>query len=209
MKLTGKSMRANPILVLVAAAALGYPAAAAENQHPTWPCVQAKVPEISVGAVWQGPAIDDVATAWQNDPVLKDLVPRLAARRTPLADAQGAIADHLTGSAAERQEKARRLFAGLFAVLSRERAEVISGIERLARRQGEMIETIRADNAKLRAEQDASREPGKTDELAERIAWNTRIYEERRRTVRYVCEVPVLIDQRLFALARTIQQAIE
>ena len=37
----------------------------------------------------------------------------------------------------------------------------------------------------------------------------TRIFEDRRKTIRFVCEVPVLIEQRLFALGRTIQQAME
>jgi hypothetical protein len=47
------------------------------------------------------------------------------------------------------------------------------------------------------------------EELAEQVQWDTRIFEDRRRTISYVCEVPVLIDQRLFALGRTIQQALE
>jgi hypothetical protein len=41
------------------------------------------------------------------------------------------------------------------------------------------------------------------------VEWSTRIFEDRRRTVRYVCEVPTLIEQRLFALSRALQQAIE
>ena len=39
--------------------------------------------------------------------------------------------------------------------------------------------------------------------------WDTRIFEDRRRTISFVCEVPVLIEQRLFALGRTIQQEME
>jgi hypothetical protein len=172
--------------------------------------VQAKVPETSLGAVWNGPPIDDVGTAWQSDPKLSALVSRLTARRTPLADAQTAISDFITGASAERQDKAKLLFAGLFAVLNQERTEVINGIERLARRQSEMVEAIRADTARLRAQQDAAdRDQGKVDELADQIAWSTRIFDDRRRTVRYVCEVPVLIEQRLFALGRAVQQAME
>jgi hypothetical protein len=45
--------------------------------------------------------------------------------------------------------------------------------------------------------------------VANRIDWDTRIFEERRKTIRYACEVPVLIEQRLFALARTIQESLE
>jgi hypothetical protein len=196
--------------LLTAVAALGSPVSAADSRNPDWPCVQAKVPETSLGAVWNGPPIDDVGTAWQSDPKLSALVSRLTARRTPLADAQTAISDFITGASAERQDKAKLLFAGLFAVLNQERTEVINGIERLARRQSEMVEAIRADTARLRAQQDAAdRDQRKVDELADQIAWSTRIFDDRRRTVRYVCEVPVLIEQRLFALGRAVQQAME
>jgi predicted GNAT family acetyltransferase len=57
------------------------------------------VPEISVAAVWAGPSIDDVGNAWEEDATIRDLVARLAARRTPLDDAQKVIADVITGIA--------------------------------------------------------------------------------------------------------------
>ena len=49
----------------------------------------------------------------------------------------------------------------------------------------------------------------KVDELISRVEWDTRIFDERNKTIGYVCEVPVLIEQRLFALARAIQQSLE
>ena len=41
------------------------------------------------------------------------------------------------------------------------------------------------------------------------LVWETRIFEDRRQVIKFVCEVPTAIDQRLFALAREIQQEIE
>jgi hypothetical protein len=41
------------------------------------------------------------------------------------------------------------------------------------------------------------------------VEWDTRIVEERRKPMNFVCEVPVLIEQWLFALARAIQQSLE
>src|SRR5215471_18223098 len=80
-------------------------ALAADPRFPDWPCNQVKVPEISVAAVWAGPAVDDVGNAWEEDPALKDLVARLAARRTPLLDAQKAISAVITGTESERQKR--------------------------------------------------------------------------------------------------------
>jgi hypothetical protein len=49
----------------------------------------------------------------------------------------------------------------------------------------------------------------KIDELSNEVLWETRIFEDRQRVVKYVCEVPTEIDKRLFALGRTIQQEME
>ena len=68
-------------------------ALAADPRYPDWPCNQIKVPELSVAAVWAGPPIDDVGNIWERDPAIRDLVARLAARRTPLDDAEKTISD--------------------------------------------------------------------------------------------------------------------
>jgi hypothetical protein len=189
---------------------LGGTSLAADPRFPDWPCNQVKVPEISVAAVWAGPSIDDVGNAWEEDATIKDLVARLAARRTPLDDAQKAIADAITGTESERQKKAKLIFAGLFNTLNHERSEVMRGIERYARKQKEFSEQIRSTILQLRELQDRpDLDQSRIEELTNRVEWDTRIFEERRKTMNFVCEVPVLIEQRLFALARAIQQSLE
>jgi hypothetical protein len=198
------------IIVLAVALAASGIARAADPRFPDWPCNQIKVPELSVAAVWAGPSIDDVGNAWEEDAAVKELVARLAVRRTSLDDAQAAITDAIRGAAAERQQKARLVFAGLFKTLDRERSEVMRGIERYTRKQKEFADQIRAEILELRGLQDRpDHEQSKLDELASRVEWDTRIFEERRKTVGFVCEVPVQIEQRLFTLARAIQQALE
>jgi len=189
--------------------ALQTAAIAADPRFPDWPCNQIKVPEISVAAVWSGSSIDDVADAWQDDPSTRDLVARLAARRTPLAEAQKMISDFITGNTAERRQKAKLVFAGVFASLNRERSQVMDGIERFFRQQKVFAEKTRSEIAELRELQDAAdHDQSKIDELANQVTWDTRIFEDRRKTISYACEVPVLIEQRLFALARMIEQSI-
>jgi hypothetical protein len=190
--------------------ALALPALAADPRYPDWPCVQAKVPELSVAAMWAGPPIDEAAKAWESDQKVRDLVPRVAARRTPLEEAQQLVTEYITGSAPEREQKAKLLFAGLFERLNRERTEVMNGIERVARHQKELASKIKMDVAELHSVQDANPpDQAKIDQLAAQVEWSTRIFEDRRKTIRFVCEVPVQIEQRLFALARIAQQAME
>lgn len=185
-------------------------ALAADPRFPDWPCNQVKVPELSIAAMWAGPSVDDVGNTWDDDPTTKDLVARLAARRTPLDEAEKAISDFVTGDAAERQKKGKLIFAGLFSTLNRQRNDVMNGIERLLGQQRTFADKIRSETRELQDLQVApDHDRSKVDGLADRIGWDTRVFEERRTTIRYACEVPVLIEQRLFALARAIQQSLE
>jgi hypothetical protein len=199
---------------LAAAVAIGLAtgelAWAADPRYPDWPCVQAKVPEISVAAVWSGPPLDDAEKVWMNDPHVKDMIARLAPRRVSIEDAKKIIADFITGVAVEREEKGTLLFAGLFERLNRERTEIMNGIERLGRRQKELAEKIRSDISDLHKLQDtANPDEARLREFSNQVEWGTRIFEERRKTVRYVCEVPTLVEQRVFALSRAVAQAME
>src|SRR2546430_5655695 len=148
-------------------------ALAADPRFPDWPCNQVKVPEISVAAVWAGPPIDDVGNAWEEDAAMKDLVARLAARRTPLEDAQKAISDVMTGTESERQKKAKLIFAGLFKTLNHERSEVMQGIERYFRKQREFSDQIRSI-LQLRELQDRpDPDQSRVYELTNRVEWDT------------------------------------
>jgi hypothetical protein len=190
--------------------ALLWPSRAADPRNPDWPCVQPKVPQMSITAMWDGPSIADVGEAWANDPNIKDLVARLAARRTPLDAAEKAISDFITGGPAEKQDKARKLFAGVFDTLSQQRSEVISGIERVFRNEKDLADKIRSDVAALRELQDKpDDDQSKTTTLASQVEWSTRIFEDRRKSIRYVCEVPTIIEQRVFALGRAIRQTLD
>ena len=183
---------------------------AADPRYPDWPCTQAKVPDVSLAAVWAGPPLDDVASKWKDDAKVSALVPRLAARRTPLDEAQKAITELLEGSGAQKTETGRLLFAGLFDTLNAQRASVMSGLERVTRKQREAADKIRADTLALQALQGASPpDQPKIDELGNQVVWETRIFEDRSRVIKFVCEVPTAIDQRLFALGRVIQQEME
>jgi hypothetical protein len=183
---------------------------AADTRYPDWPCAQAKVPEISLAAVWNGPALDDAANNWKDNAKVVALVPRLAARRTPLDEAEKMIAEFLSDAAAQKSEMGKLLFAGLFDTLNAQRSSVMSGLERVTRKQREAAERIRSDTLALQALQDApAPDQAKIDELGNQLVWETRIFEDRRRAIKFVCEVPTAIDQRLFAFGRVIQQETE
>jgi hypothetical protein len=182
---------------------------AADPRYPDWPCAQAKVPEISLAAVWAGPPLDDIKDKWKDDAKVSALVTKLAARRTPLEESQKAVSEYLAAST-DKATAGKLLFAGLFDALNAQRSSVMNGLERVMRKQRAAAEKIRADTVALQALQGAS-PPDQTriDGLGNQLVWQTRIFEDRRQVVKFVCEVPTAIDQRLFALGRTIQQEME
>lgn len=197
------------VCAIAAALPLPPPASAADPRDANWPCAQPKVPQMSVASVWDGPSIADVGNSWQDDPKIQDLVARLSARRTPLDDAEKAIADFITGSETERQDKAKKVFAGVFDTLNEQRSEVMAGIDRVARKEKELADKIRTDVTALRELQDRpDPDQSKISVLATQVEWSTRIFDDRRKSIRYVCEVPTIIEQRVFALGRAIRQTL-
>ena len=192
---------------LVGAPGIGH---AADPRYPDWPCVQAKVPEVSLAAVWAGPDLGDATDKWQDDLAVSALVSRLAARRTPLDEAEKAVTEFLAGPPERKLENGRRLFAGLFETLNAQRSSVLNGLERVTRKQRGAADAIRAATLSMHSLQDqASPDPAKIEQLSNQLLRQTRIFEDRQRVIKFVCEVPVAIDQRLFALGRAIQQAME
>ena len=195
------------LIVVAAATESGF---AADPRYPDWPCVQAKVPEISLAAVWAGPPLDDATAKWQSDAKVSTLVAKLAARKTPLEEAKQAITEFLAGSAAQKAAAGKLLFAGLFETLNAQRNSVLNGLERVTRKQRDAAEKIRSDTLALQALQGAAPpDQPRIDEFSNQLIWETRIFEDRRRVIGFVCEVPTAIDQRLFALGRVIQQEME
>lgn len=198
------------IAALFVVAASTDPGVAADPRYPDWPCVQAKVPEISLAAVWAGPPLDDAAGQWKNDPKVSAIVSKLAARRIPLEEAEKAIVEFLAGSPADKISRGKLLFAGVFDTLNAQRSSVMNGLERVTRKQREAADKIRSSKLAMQELQGASPpDQKKIDELSNQLVWEARIFEDRQRVIKFVCEVPTAIDQRMFALGRVIQQEME
>ncbi|MBR0741589.1 hypothetical protein JQ581_32115 [Bradyrhizobium liaoningense] len=198
------------ILAAMAIALSGAAARAADPRYPDWPCTQAKVPEISLAAVWAGPALDDVQNKWKDDAKISALVAKLSARKTSLDEAEKSVKEFLAASASDKSANAKLLFAGLFDTLNAQRSQVMNGLERVSRKQREAADKIREEVLALQALQGATpRDEAKVEALSNDLIWKTRIFEDRHKVVRFVCEVPTTIDRRLFGLGRVIQQEME
>lgn len=187
--------------------------AAAQPEDPDWPCEQRKTPRLSIGQMWSGPSPAEMPAAAADDAIAA-LAQRIAARRTSLDTVDALVAEVRATPAASRDERLTALFGAVFDILNRERTRLVEGVVRYARGQRALAERIDARETELAALQ-ADAAPGDFDAqdrieaLRDAIAWDARVFEERRDSLRFVCESPVLIEQRVFAVARIVAQAMQ
>jgi hypothetical protein len=199
--------RAQRLLLLALLGAAGImPAAAATDDNPDWPCTQRLVPEIAPAMIWSGPPLDSVDG--QASPVVDQLAATLAARRVPIEDAKAQVDDFASTLADEqRDEQLTRLFARTLAIINHDRSSIIQGIGKYARGQRALAKTISETNERLNGlPKDQVQE---RDALIAERDWDIRIYDDRRSSLTYLCEQPVLLEQRAFALARAIASHVD
>jgi hypothetical protein len=186
-------------------------AAAAPGPHdPDWPCQQIKVPHLSLAAVWSGPALEGQPGDWRQDPQLVDLVQNMAQRRVPIEQMQTQIREFAAQAGDQKAPKLLLALSAVFNLLDEERGNVVDGLDRFGARQKELAATLRQDSEKLRAMQAAaSADAGEVDQMEQRVTWEGRVFQDRRQALSYACDVPGKIEQRLFHIARTIQEVLE
>ena len=202
----------NAVVGMIAASiiTLGAPQAlAAEATRPDWPCVQRKVATLTSAQMWDGPPVDDL-TQWRDNEEITKLIAVLASRRVSLEQAAAAIARFAAAQPKERRDEALKLvFAGLLSTINSDRAIVMSGIERFQQRQRARAAEIERQGTAIRElkERAVNDEKARAELAAaeDRYNWDVRVFSERQQSLPLACEVPVLIEQRLFELGREVR----
>lgn len=175
-----------------------------------WPCVQVKVHTIDSAAVWDGPPVADLK-GWSDDDALAKVVQSTISRRTTVADAEKSIEEYAKSvPEGERDAKLTLLFSGVLDTANTQRAGILNGIERYQKRQRQNAKEIESQGAAI-ADLEASAPTDLTvptpqiDQAREKYDWFARVFQERQSNLPIACELPTLIEQRVFALARAIR----
>lgn len=203
-------MKATLFLAFAFGLLLNLPKAKAAGEAD-WPCIQRKVPQVTAGMVWAGPEIEGIGEDWRADQEVKQLARRISARNLAIEDAHKLIESYAANLKEQNDRKLTALFAATLAAINGDRGSIIEGIGRYTRRQKSLAERIQNQTSELnRLPQGGSAEDQeRRRELEERQTWDTRIFEERERSLAYVCEQPVILEQRIFALSREIMKYLE
>ncbi|WP_342240482.1 hypothetical protein [Inquilinus sp. OTU3971] len=197
------------LLALAPAAAWGQDAA--NPPKDDWPCVQVLQPELSVGAMWSGDDPTANGPSWRDDAVVAALVERVAPRRVTVDQATAEIRRFAAGYEGDRKVALSELFAGLFESINGERATIIRGIRRFNTRQAALARRIEQTTSALDGVDATSTDMAvaqKRQELERQLTWDQRVFDERERLLPAICDQPFVLERRLFALSRTIQEEI-
>jgi hypothetical protein len=190
----------------------GPPARAADTANSNWPCVQHKVATLTSAQMWDGPDVDDLAQ-WRDNEEIRKLVAVLASRRVPLEQAAAAIDRFAAAQPPDKRDDALKLlFAGLLNTINSDRAVVMSGIERFQQRQKARAAEIERQGAAIRQLKERPNNEKSQSELTaavDKYDWDVRVFSERQQSLTLACEVPVLIEQRLFELGREIRSRMK
>jgi hypothetical protein len=185
----------------------GAEALAAAGEDPNWPCVQRLVPEIAPAMIWAGPPLESIDSR-EPSPAIEQLAGELAARRVPLEEAREQVdAFAKTLDDGQKDEQLSQLFARTLEIINQDRTSIIQGIKKYARGERALAASITEKNERL-SELPADRILEREALIAERD-WDIRIYDDRRSALPYLCEQPVLLEQRAFALGRAIAGQLE
>ncbi len=205
------SLRQVFIVCAILPALIAGPSQAASSTDPDWPCIQPKVPQIAAGQVWTGPPVEEIGESWREDKTISDLAQKLSQRRTPLEEAKTLIGSFAGGLQGDKSRPLTALFAGTLSLINSERTSIIAGIGRYAKKQRALSQKIEADMAELSQlpQDDSEDSVSQRQDLLDVQAWDVRIFQERERSLRYVCEQPVLLEQRAFAIGREIQAHLQ
>lgn len=194
-------------ILIVLGLLVAGPALAADGTDPDWPCIQRKQPSLSLGQVWTGPVPDAAVQALARDPQIAALAERLEQRRMPMAEAEALIADFASGA---DDARLTALMLAIFDRIQPDRAALIAGISRYGHSQVAMARGIEARRARM-AEMEAAEAPDFDAIDAEERALDIdqRIFTDRQQSLTYVCETPVILEQRAFALGRAIASHLD
>ncbi len=173
---------------------------AADFSDPTWPCIQRKVENLSLGIMWPHPVSD--AELGANDLAL---VESLVLRRVSLDDAGDLIDGYVASEPDVTTQKLGAVFSEAFERINQRRRAIIEGIGRYSKKQIALAKSIDETRKEMATHMQASAPDfDAVDRLEEKLDWDKRIYRDRARSLTYVCETPVQLEKRIYGIGQLL-----
>lgn len=192
--------------------------ASEEIEH--WPCIQGYVPDMSLATVWPELDVNTIVEigAYDNNASeeLRELRQEVVDLSLPQQDLNILINNYLLLSSSPSVSKSdfnESLYLHFFEHVQKNRHKAIKGIIRYAKRQEIMSQSIEKRRATIEryqnniVDENSSRDiKSDLEQLKIDQTWETRLFLEREKKLNYLCELPVKLEQRIFFIARLLNQ---
>ena len=185
--------------------------AAAQPIEPGWPCIQRKVMTLTSAQIWDGPPTEELKD-WEDDDEIRNLTDVLESRRVSLEDAEKAIKTFAEKQPADqRDQKLTLLFASLLNKTNKDRQFVLKQIMKYQKRQQARALQLERQGRELEEKKQAVPAQEQMNTMLtltpeqDKYQWDARIFREREQNLTMACEIPVLIEQRVYEIARLIR----
>ena len=200
-------------MALLAPQALAGESTTAEQaKKGKWPCDQVYTENIPLGTIWQGEKLGDRLKTWWEDDTTVEGVTALA---NPTFDEKQITEQVKKFAAAQpkdlKKERLLNLFAGLYTRSMERRMSQQESILRFSARQDQLTEAISDRSNRLRElrKQEVALDNAEYVDIQTELDWYARIFDERLNLNEYICEVPILLVQRLGFASRAIQAELK
>lgn len=190
------------IFIALAVVCAAFPGWAAGTPDPDWPCIQRRQPQLSIAQVWSGPLPDEATIALAETPEIQRVAGIISLRRTAAENADEMVAEFAKTA---NKQKLVALFQASFEHIQSTRNKVMAGITRYAHKQEALDQVIIEKRHEFMTLSEAEpRNFDAIDKAEEELEWSTRVFQDRQQALTYVCETPIILEQRIFSLGRSI-----
>ena len=181
----------------------------AQAIDPEWPCVQVLVPEIVAAVFWPQVIDESLIGAWKEDESLTALVEKLSDLDEFTESERQLIAVLFESVPQDSLTDTLDMLAdGIITLSNRRRTQYIGGIKRYTHQQISIAEQIESTLNQL-VELEALSDPEsviRQAEIEETLHWHQRVYDQRERAIRSLCERPVELEEKLSEVLRELAQ---
>jgi len=183
----------------------------ADEKPEAWPCEQVYVSEVSAAVLWAGPLLDPKdAQAWRNDESIARLVRAITQPSSKTEDIEDKVTTFAKALPAhEKNTKLSLAFFGALEVMNKRRHKFIQGILKFSIQQAERAKMIDLELAKLSDIKAGKLPDEQRQPLEDRLMWQQRMFDDRERSIRFLCEQPVDIEVALGDLARALSNQMD
>lgn len=178
----------------------------AHAQDIEWPCVQVLVPTVELGVMWPEAVEPEVMTDWKSDKEIASLAGYLA-DLDEYTEKDSAKVQEFASALVEPDiiSQLNLLAAGTVVLANDRRSFYIKGIRKYTRQQNAMANQVEEGLTKLESF-GSNTDTAEFKEIEETLKWHQRIFDQREKSIRLLCEQPVVLEQTLSQILRDISQ---